>query len=157
MEILVYALVELFRNMDAGQTAHVASAATAVYFGRRGTPAERVVMWALCAAVYLGLAAAGFLFGKWDWPTSLSVGSDPLVYRPMEGMELRSVDHAIESLLGMAFLAAAGVVAVSSGLARTSATRLAARLSRLLGAGPEPAAAETASPLEPGPTARVRS
>lgn len=157
MEILVYSLVELFRNVDAGQTTHLASAATAVYFGRRGTSAERVVMWTLCAAVYLGLAAAGFLFGKWDWPTSLSVGSDPLVYRPMDGVELRSVDHAIESLLGMGFLAAAGVVAVSSGLARTAGAWLAERLSRLLGAGPEPTAGETASCLEPGPTTQVRS
>lgn len=144
MEILIYAVVELFRNMDAGQTAHLASAATAVYFGRRGTPGERAVMWALCGLVYLGLSGAGFMFGQWDWPTSLRLGSDPLVFRPVPGVELRSVDHAIESLLGLGFLAAAAVVAVSSGAARALASGVAGRLSPARGAGPEPAGGETA-------------
>lgn len=142
MEILVYTFVEIVRCVDAGQTAHVASAATAAYFGRRGTPAERALLWTLCGLVYLSLAALGFLYGKWDWPTSLSVGSDPLVFRPAGGVELRSVDHAIESVLGMGFLAAAAVVAASSGLFRAALAWAWSRLSPAPAAEPQPAAGE---------------
>lgn len=105
-------VLEAVRHLDVGQGAHAASAAIALYFGRKYPPPMRLALWACSAAVFAGLGAAGFYWGAPGLPTLATAGVDPHLFRPIPGLvELGTADHVVQLLLGAVFGAAACVEA----------------------------------------------
>src|SRR5579883_2304414 len=114
MHDLVPTLIDAVGRTGLAQLPHPLAAALGLYIRMTYPPRWRLAFWCCLAAMFAGVGAAGFRWGKPGLPLLLSViVEDPYLFRPIPRLiELGTADHVLELSFGALFLCAAGATAL---------------------------------------------